>query len=1177
MGKEQSKRFEKQHSRLRLLVIAPSFDILGGQAVQAARLMERLREVPELEVGFLPINPRLPGGLRFLQAIKYVRTLVTSVFYFASLLARVHRYDVIHIFSASYLSFVIAQTPAILISKLFRKKVLLNYHSGEAEDHFTRWRTAIPTIRLVDEVVVPSAYLVRVFAKFGIRARAIHNLIELEQFSFTSRKQLRPVFLSNRNLETHYGVDHVLRAFALIQKQIPDAQLIVAGDGSQRKALEALAQELELRNITFTGGIEHDEITQQYQRADIYLNGSEIDNQPLSILEAFACGLPVVTTNAGGIPDMVEDGVSGFVVARGDHRAMAERALQLLNEPALAESMAQRGFVACEKYTWPAMQELWKGSYVTLAKGGTQAHKSRLGKLLQMDPAELRERLSQAEARDSERFGLSLLTKLPSDRSLLKKFVRSIELESTEDLIKYFRNRTQPDFFSTFAKPGLSVSEFRRRFPEAESKIIAEAQAIVAGKFDLLGFKGLSFGEPINWHLDPVSGKSGQRKHWSRIDYLNADSVGDHKIIWELNRHQYFVRLGQAYWLTKDEQYAETFVNHLNAWMDQNPPKRGINWASSLEVAFRSISWLWAFYFFKHSPSFTAATFTRALKFLFLHARHLETYLSTYFSPNTHLTGEALGLFYLGTLLPEFKQAERWREKGQAVLIEQLPIQIRDDGVYFEQSSYYQRYTTDFYTHLLLLSRLNGRHLGSDVERKLNAMLDHLLYITRPDGSTPLFGDEDGGRLVKLDQSATNDFRAALATGAAMFRRGDYKFVARDLKQETYWLVGPVGALAFDKLGSREPLAQSKAFSNGGYYVMRDGWHKEANYLLFDCGPHGTANCGHAHADSLSIECTAKGQPVLVDSGTYTYTGADRNSFRESRAHNVLLIDGESSPQPDGPFTWKSVVHCEAKSWISRRRFDFVEGMQGGYGRLFHNASHMRNILFLKNDYWLMRDRVLSSDSHELELRFHFAPSLEAEENQGESVEVSNEKSGLQLAVFGNGAGWHGEHGWFSHCYGMKESANVCAFSADFLGKGDVSDELITFMFPCAGANSGKVQVKEVEAIGGRAFEIRTARHCDLIVLRDQQSQKAETVNLISDGSVTWARFKIDSMQALEELLVLNGRSVMLKGKQVVKSETDLEYLVASRIGNRFQLDSSQPHFEFLLNENLTGQTVARQ
>ena len=172
---------------LRILVVAPSMDILGGQAIQAARLISKLREQTRFEIGFLPINPRLPEPLRFLQAIKYVRTIVTSLLYVATLLARVNKYDVIHVFSASYFSFVLAPTPAIIIGKLFRKRILLNYHSGEAEDHLMRWPSAVATIRMADEIVVPSEYLVRVFTRFGLKARSINNLIDLETVSKQSK------------------------------------------------------------------------------------------------------------------------------------------------------------------------------------------------------------------------------------------------------------------------------------------------------------------------------------------------------------------------------------------------------------------------------------------------------------------------------------------------------------------------------------------------------------------------------------------------------------------------------------------------------------------------------------------------------------------------------------------------------------------------------------------------------------------------------------------------------------------------------------------------------------------------------------------------------------------------------------------------------------------------------
>jgi glycosyltransferase involved in cell wall biosynthesis len=281
----------------------------------------------------------------------------------------VPKFDVVHVFSASYFSFVIAPTPAILISKLFGKKVILNYHSGEASDHLQRWRrTAIPTINLADRIAVPSEYLEAVFKDFGLAAVPIYNLIESDTFKFRERSSLRPQFLSNRNFEAHYGVDVVLRAFALIQEKMPDASLTVAGDGPERAKLESLAHDLKLKNTKFIGRIAHDEIIALYDSSDVFLNGSLIDNQPLSILEAFACGLPIVTSNAGGIPYMVENERTAMVVDCQDHQALATAAMRLFAEPKLASKLIEEGRRECRKYSWEAVHDKWLDLYRDVAK-----------------------------------------------------------------------------------------------------------------------------------------------------------------------------------------------------------------------------------------------------------------------------------------------------------------------------------------------------------------------------------------------------------------------------------------------------------------------------------------------------------------------------------------------------------------------------------------------------------------------------------------------------------------------------------------------------------------------------------------------------------------------------------------------------------------------------------------
>ncbi len=614
----------------------------------------------------------------------------------------------------------------------------------------------------------------------------------------------------------------------------------------------------------------------------------------------------------------------------------------------------------------------------------------KLEKLKNASLHELRVRASQRVAAFNERRGWSSLVKLPKD-------VPNAE----------FRNER---FFYGFHDLETSAGQIK---PE----IVQQADRICEGRFDLLGFKNLSFGDPIDWHFEPISGKRIPLQHWSRLDYLDADVAGDKKVTWELNRHQYFMKLGQAYVLTRDERYAQTFVAHLESWMEANPPKLGINWASSLEVAFRSISWLWAIYFFK--PAVPAETLKRALKFLYLNARHLESYLSTYFSPNTHLTGEALGLFYLGTLLPEFKEARRWQDLGREILIEQIPVHVKPDGVYFEQSSYYQRYTTDFYLHFLILSRANGITLPTTVEQALVSLLDHLMHITRPDGTTPFFGDDDGGRLVMLDTRAPNDFRPSLATGAALFSRGDYKFVAGDATEELLWLLGTEGLQKYASLKADPPTELAKAFPDGGYFVMRDGWTDASNYLLFDCGPHGALNCGHAHADALSFELAANGRTVLVDPGTYTYTGSKelRDWFRSSQAHNTVTLDGVSSSVPDGPFTWKTVAQCHLLDWKTSDNYIYVAGEQAGM---------VRSIVFLKGKYWIVRDTLKSTREHRADIHFHFNSDTNPVLKDGV---IHEPESGLTIRITGTGH-WSEENQWVSHCYGQKEPAKVFRFSA---------------------------------------------------------------------------------------------------------------------------------------------------
>ncbi|MBC7900373.1 MAG: alginate lyase family protein [Saprospiraceae bacterium] len=607
----------------------------------------------------------------------------------------------------------------------------------------------------------------------------------------------------------------------------------------------------------------------------------------------------------------------------------------------------------------------------------------KLKKLKGRTLAEFNERGRQGANIFAERFGVSSQIGLPVNSKFFQRFKLTDKSISELSFFEHFRERKEPKFYASLEDPDSTIAEMKDRFPGEAAAVIERADRICAGLFDLLGYTDLHFeGKIPNWHLDPVAAKTSPKVHWSKIPLENSAETGDNKIIWELNRHQYFSTLGQAYWLTGNEKYAETFVAHLENWVDDNPPKIGMNWLSSLEIAFRSISWIWAFYFFKDSPKFTSKTFVNMSKHMYLNGRHLETYLSTYFSPNTHLTGEALGLYFLAVFLPELNDSERWKKLGYSILLDALDYQIREDGGYVEQSTHYHRYTTDFYTNLLILRQLEGAPIEQKHQDKLTKLFEFLLFFTQPNGETPLFGDEDGGRLYFLDERGPADYRSTLAMGAALFARGDLKFAAKDATPELLWLLGAEGLRKFDEIEAIKPKETSKAFAASGFFTVRDSWKADANFLLIDCGEHGFLNGGHAHADSLSFVLSFNGQPIFVDSGTYKYSSDPqaREMFRSTPAHNCLTVNGESSSVTDGPFSWASAANSKLLEWRDDSDCVHFRGTHDGFERF--KVNYEREIVFRNHGEIVINDLIKSEALNLFELNFILSPNIEAEVNQ---------------------------------------------------------------------------------------------------------------------------------------------------------------------------------------------------
>ncbi|HEY7499692.1 MAG TPA: glycosyltransferase family 4 protein [Vicinamibacterales bacterium] len=352
--------------KLSIAIVAPSLSILGGQAVQARRLLDAWRGDPDVDAWLVPINPAPPAWLRAGARVKYLRTLLTQLSYWPLLMRELRRADVVHVFSASYFSFLLAPLPAVMIAKILKRPVLMNYRSGEAPDHLRRSRLARAVLRDADQNVVPSRFLQTVFDSYGIASRVIPNIIDRRRFRFRARCPLRPRLLSTRNFEPLYNVACTLKAFGLVQRAHPEATLTLVGSGSQERELRELAQTLELENVTFAGAVDPQDMWKYYATSDIYLQTPNIDNMPSSLLEAFASGLPVVSTEAGGVPAMLTDGVHGLLAPIDDHEAVARHVLLLLEDDRLARRLAMSAYESTDALVWERVRNQWVAAYRSL-------------------------------------------------------------------------------------------------------------------------------------------------------------------------------------------------------------------------------------------------------------------------------------------------------------------------------------------------------------------------------------------------------------------------------------------------------------------------------------------------------------------------------------------------------------------------------------------------------------------------------------------------------------------------------------------------------------------------------------------------------------------------------------------------------------------------------------------
>ncbi len=342
--------------------LPPPFGGMANQTRQLANLLEK----EGIKVVLVQTNARYRPA--WIAGVIGLRALFRLLPYLFSVWMTLGRVQLVHLMANSGWSWHLFAAPVIWLAKLRNVPVVVNYRGGEAETFLKRsigW--VRPSMARVDKVVVPSGFLQQIFSDVQIPSTIVPNIIDLDRFEATGERHLDPTaphFIVCRNLEAIYDLETALRAFSAIVEKITQARLTVAGEGPERAALERQAKLLGIdTRVNFTGRLDPDRMANLYRSADIMLNTSRVDNMPNALLEAMSAGVPIVTTDAGGIPHMVDNGKTALLQPVGDWQAIADAAVSLLQQQTLYQELSIQGRKEVARYRWESVRPLWMEVY----------------------------------------------------------------------------------------------------------------------------------------------------------------------------------------------------------------------------------------------------------------------------------------------------------------------------------------------------------------------------------------------------------------------------------------------------------------------------------------------------------------------------------------------------------------------------------------------------------------------------------------------------------------------------------------------------------------------------------------------------------------------------------------------------------------------------------------------
>ncbi|HEY9530978.1 MAG TPA: glycosyltransferase family 4 protein [Burkholderiales bacterium] len=351
---------------LRVALVGPLPPPEGGMANQTRQLGELLAK-EGAQVTLVRVNA--PYRPRWIGRLRGVRAFFRLVPYVFDLWRAAGRVDLFHVMANSGWSWHLFAAPAVWVARLRGVPCVVNYRGGEADSFLDRSASSVlRTLRKASALAVPSGYLQQVFARHGLHSEIVANIVDVERFRPGGKLPPYPHIVVARGLESIYDIGTALRAFALLHDRLPAARMSVAGSGPEERALRSLAFQLAISEaVQFCGRLDRDDVATLYRSAWVALNPSRVDNMPNSVLEAMASGTPVVSTNVGGVPFIIRDGLNGLLVPPGDYAAMGEALQRVVCDPQLADSLRSAALTDVGQYTWSRVRQQWADVYGSAA------------------------------------------------------------------------------------------------------------------------------------------------------------------------------------------------------------------------------------------------------------------------------------------------------------------------------------------------------------------------------------------------------------------------------------------------------------------------------------------------------------------------------------------------------------------------------------------------------------------------------------------------------------------------------------------------------------------------------------------------------------------------------------------------------------------------------------------